>query len=303
MNILVTGITGYVGSRLAPRLTTLGHSVRGFSRGAHPSSSWPIVQGDAVSGKGLTQALADVQVAYYLMHSLEPSPDGAFGTRELRAAQNFVRAAQAAGTERIVYLGGLMPAGGPTSPHLTSRLAVERILLESVDCALALRASIVIGAGSRSFRLLVRLVERMPILPLPGWHVHRTSPVDERDMIEILARMATAEGACGQALDVAGPEQVSYGELVERIRDMLLLGRPTVTFRRLNVTPIVSRLAALIGQEEYELVGPLMESLEDDLLPRTDGAAELVGVRLHSLDSAIEHALAEWEAVEPLAAR
>jgi uncharacterized protein YbjT (DUF2867 family) len=303
MNILVTGITGYIGSRLAPRLTGQGHSVRGFSRRAHPGSQWPIVQGDAISGRGLAEALQDVQVAYYLMHSLEPSSDGAFGTRELTSAQNFVRAARAAGTERVVYLGGPMPAGGPTSPHLTSRLAVERALLESVDCAVGLRASIVIGAGSRSFRLLVRLVERMPVLPLPGWHLRRTSPVDERDMIETLARMATAEGVCGRALDVAGPELVTYGELVERIRDLLLLGRPTVSFKRLNATPIVSRVAALIGQEDLELVGPLMESLENDLLPGDDGAAERVGVRLHSLDAAIEHALAEWEAVEPLAAR
>ncbi len=96
---------------------------------------------------------------------------------------------------------------------------------------------------------------------------------------------------------------VSYGQLVERIRDLLLLGRPTVSFKRLNVTPIVSRVAAVIGGGPYDLIGPLMESLQNDLLPRDGGAAELVGVRLHSLDSAIEHALAEWEAVEPLAAR
>ena len=256
-----------------------------------------------MGGQGLAEALEDVQVAYYLMHSMEPSADGGFGARELRAAQNFVHAAREAGAERIVYLGGLMPAGGPVSPHLTSRVAVERTLLDSMDGAVALRASIVIGAGSSSFRLLVRLVERMPVLPLPGWHVRRTSPVDERDMIEILARMATAEGVGRRPLDVAGPEQVSYGELVERIRDLLLLGRPTLSFKRLKMTPIVSRVAAVIGEEHYELVGPLMESLQNDLLPRGDRAAELVGVRLHSLDSAIEHALAEWEAVEPLAAR
>jgi uncharacterized protein YbjT (DUF2867 family) len=303
MNILVTGITGYVGSRLAPRLAADGHSVRGFSRRGHPGSSWPIVQGDAVTGAGLAEALEHVEVAYYLMHSLEPSSDGEFGARELKAAQNFARAAAAAGVGRVVYLGGLMPAGGPTSPHLISRLAVEQMLLESVECAVALRASIVIGAGSRSFRLLVRLVERMPVLPLPGWHLRRTSPVDERDMIEILARAATSEGVCGRALDVAGPEEVTYGQLVMRIRDLLILGRPTVSFKRVNATPIVSRVAALIGRENHELVGPLMESLQNDLLPAGDGAAELLGIRLHSLDAAIERALAEWEAVEPLAAR
>jgi nucleoside-diphosphate-sugar epimerase len=181
---------------------------------------------------------------------------------------------------------------------------VERTLLEAAGpCPVALRASIVIGAGSRPLRFLVRLVERMPVIPLPAWRSRRTSPVDERDMIEILARAATAPELCGRHVDVAGPEELTYGELVERIRDHLLLGRPTISFGRLNATPLVSRVAAAIAGENHDLVGPLMESLEDDLLPSRPDAAELLGVRLHSLDSAIERALREWEISEPLAAR
>ena len=196
-----------------------------------------------------------------------------------------------------------MPRGGPTSPHLASRLAVEQTLLEATPCPVALRASIVIGSGSRSFRLLVRLVERMPVIPLPAWRTHRTSPVDERDMIEMLARTATAEGLCGRAVDVAGAEELSYGELIERIRDLLLLQRPTIGFRRLAMTPLVSRVAAMISGEDHDLIGPLMESLEADLLPTPPDAAELLGVKLHPLNAAVEHALREWEAAEPLAAR
>jgi uncharacterized protein YbjT (DUF2867 family) len=303
MNILVTGITGYIGSLLAPRLAAEGHSVRGFSRRSSTGGLTPIVAGDAVSGAGLDEALRDIDVAYYLMHSLETSHDGPLGARELRAARNFARAARAAGTERIVYLGGLMPAHGARSPHMVSRLAVESVLLEAVPCPVALRASIVIGAGSRSFRVLVRLVERMPVIPLPAWRRHRTSPVDERDMIEIMARAATAPELCGRHIDVAGPEELAYGELVERIRDHLLLGRPTISFKRLTVTPVVSRVAAVITGEQHELIGPLMDSLQDDMLPSRPYASDLLGVRLHSLDSAIERALREWEAVQPLAAR
>lgn len=303
MNILVTGITGYIGSRLAPRLAAEGHAVRGFSRRGGTAGSIPILKGDGVTGAGLEQALEDVQVAYYLMHSLEPSTDGSFSARELRTAENFARAAQAAGTERVIYLGGLIPPGGPRSPHLASRLAVERALLTAVPCGVAFRASIVIGAGSRSFRILVRLVERMPVIPLPAWHRHRTSPVDERDMIEVLARAATAEGICERFLDVAGPEDVTYGELIDRIRDGLLVGRPTIAFKRISLTPVVSRVAAAIAGEDYDLLGPLMDSLQDDLLPARPDAAALLGVRLHSLDSAIERGLREWEELEPLAAR
>lgn len=305
MNVLVTGITGYIGSRLTPRLRDEGHTVRGLSRlPATSRDGIQIVQGDAVSGRGLDAALEDVQVAYFLIHSMEAAgANGTFGDRERAAAENFARAAQAAGVQRIIYLGGLLPAAGPTSPHLKSRLAVEEILLSAVPCSVAFRASIVIGAGSRAFRFMVRLVERLPVLAVPAWNRFRTTPIDERDVVEMLARAAGSDQVCGQSLDIGGPDVVTYGELIDSIRDHMLIDRPTLTLRRITVTPIASRLAAAVAGEEYELIGPLMESLDGDLLPRDDRAARLLGVRLHSLDAAIERALREWEATEPLAAR
>jgi uncharacterized protein YbjT (DUF2867 family) len=302
MHVLITGTSGYIGSRLAPRLQRDGHSIRGFSR--HPAPApFPVFEGDAVTGRGLEQALTGSDVAYFLIHSMEPSPNGSFAARDRAAAENFARAAQAAGVRRIVYLGGLIPLGGPVSVHLASRLEVEETLLAATPESVALRASIVIGAGSRAFRFLVRLVERLPVLALPAWRTRRTTPIDERDMIELLARSATSDRVAGRSLDVAGPEEVTYGELIERISDSLLLGRPTIGFKRLTVTAIASHVAAVIAGEDHELIGPLMESLSTDLLPGDTDAAELLGVHLHSLDSAIEHALREWEATEPLAAR
>ncbi len=313
MNVLVSGSSGYVGSRLIPRLSRDGHTVRGLSRRPAPApahsgnpnaaAAVTVVTGDAVSGAGLEAAFDGIEVAYFLIHSMEPSPDGEFQTRERRAAENFARAARAAGVRRIVYLGGLLPAGGPASAHLASRLAVEKILLAAAPCSVALRASIIIGARSRPFRFLVRLVERLPVLAVPAWHVRRTTPIDERDVVELLARAATNEEVCGQSLDVGGSETVSYGELIDMIRDHLLLARPTISFKRLMLTPIASRISALVADEQYELIGPLMGSLEEDLLMRDNRAAEILGVHLHSLDAAIEHALAEWETTEPLAAR
>jgi uncharacterized protein YbjT (DUF2867 family) len=303
VRILVTGITGYVGSRLVPRLLADGHEVLGLSRRIQELGGVTMFHGDAITGDGLESALAGVEVAYFLIHSMEPSSDGPFAARERAAATNFARAAAAAGTGRIVYFGGLIPQGGPASAHLRSRLAVERLLLEATPSSVALRASIVIGAHSRSFRFLVRLVERMPVMAVPAWRTYRTNPIDERDTVELLARAATSEEVGGRAWDVGGPETVSYGELIDRIRDHLLVSRPTIGFKRLTLTPIASRLAAVIAGEDHELVGPLMESLDRDLIPADNRAAELLGVRLHSLDAAIERALREWEAVEPLAAR
>jgi uncharacterized protein YbjT (DUF2867 family) len=180
------------------------------------------------------------------------------------------------------------------------------VLLDAVPDATALRASIVIGAGSRSFRFLVRLLERLPVVALPDWRVHRTQPIDERDVIESLARAATAPAAAGRSLDVAGPDVVTYGELIARIRDHLLLPRPLVRVGRaasLSPAKVTSAVAAAIAGERPELVGPLMAGLASDLLPRAEASASLLGVRLHSLDAAIEHALGEWEREEPLTAR
>jgi uncharacterized protein YbjT (DUF2867 family) len=314
MNVLVTGITGFVGSRLAPRLERDGHTVRGFSRRPPAAeSAIPVLIGDAVSGRGLAPALTDIDVAYFLIHSMEPvagiaSDDGAagavaFGERERTAAENFARAARAAGVKRVIYLGGLVPPEGPASAHLASRLAVEEILLSATACSVAFRASIVIGAQSRSFRFLVRLVERMPVLAVPAWRTHVTRPIDERDVIEALARAATSDEVCGESLDLGGPDTVTYGELIDRIGEHMLIARPTISFKRLTLTPIASRVSAVIAGESHELIGPLMDSLDHDLLPRDNRAVELLDVRLHSLDAAIEHALAEWEATERLAAR
>jgi uncharacterized protein YbjT (DUF2867 family) len=265
----------------------------------------PVLAGDALSGEGLAEALEGIDVAYFLIHSMEPATtaDGAFPVRERQAAETFARAAQTAGVERIVYLGGPVPIEGRTSLHLSSRLAVEEILLDAVPCGVAFRASIVIGARNRSFRFMVRLVERLPVLAVPAWRTHRSAPIDERDIIELMARAATHREVCGQSLDAAGPDLVTYGELIDRIREHMLVSRPTIGFNRLTVTPIASRVSALIAGENHSLIGPLMESLDEDLLPRDDRAARLLGVRLHSLDAAIEHALGEWEATEPLAAR
>ncbi len=306
MRILLTGVTGYIGSRLLPRLTRDGHDLRGFTRRPETAAvdgAVELVGGDAITGRGLEQALEGVDVAYFLIHSMEPSSDNAFNVRERRAAENFARAARAVGLERVIYLGGPAPSHGVASPHLASRLAVEEILSTAAPCSIAFRASIVIGADSRSFRFLVHLIERLPVMAVPAWGVRRSAPIDERDVIELLSHAATSEQVCGLSLDACGLDLVSYGELIDRIRHHMFVERPTVGFKRLTVTPIASRIAAMIADEDHELIGTLMQSLQEDLIPRDESAAELLGVRLHSLDAAIEHSLREWEETQPLAAR
>jgi uncharacterized protein YbjT (DUF2867 family) len=303
VNVLVTGVTGYIGSLIAPALQREGYAVRGFARRPdRVTLDLPLIRGDAVTGEGLERAMEGIEVAYFLIHAMERTDGDSFSARERVAAERFAHAARAAGVRRIVYLGGPVPAG-PRSAHLASRLAVEEILLDTVENSVALRASIVIGARSRSFRFLVRLVERMPVLALPAWRENRTRPIDERDVIALLLAAATSDAVSGMAVDIAGPEVVSYGDLISRIADLMLVDRPAVRFKRLTVTPIASRVAAAIADEDPAFIEPLMESLDTDLLPGDDRATQLLKIKLHSLSSAIEHALAEWETSERLAAR
>lgn len=302
MRILLTGISGSIGAELAPALVRAGHDVRGFARpSARVIADVPVVRGDAVSGDGLDVALGGVDVAYFLIHSMEGERD--FEHRERRAAENFVAAAGRAGVRRAVYLGGIVPEQQRLSRHLRSRLDVERVLLAEMPEAAALRASIVIGATSRSFRFLVRLVERMSVLALPAWRVHRTRPIDVRDVVALLAASATAPlPAGGLSLDISGPDLLTYQQMIERIADLMLVRRPALRLAR-DATPIVVPVAARIAGEDPGFIGPLMESLSGDLLPRDDRAAQLLGIRLHSYDRAVENALRLWEAIEPLRAR
>src|SRR3954469_19587301 len=194
MRVLLTGITGYVGSALAPRLLAAGHEVVGFARDpARVTFDVPVVKGDAVAGTGPDEARDGVDVAYYLIHSIEPATNGSYDVRDRRAAENFAASAQRAGIDRAVYLGGLVPPDRAPSLHLRSRLAVEETVLGSTPRSIALRASIVIGPRSRSFRFLVHLVERLPLIPLPPWREFRTQPVDGRDVLAFLLSAATPE--------------------------------------------------------------------------------------------------------------
>jgi uncharacterized protein YbjT (DUF2867 family) len=303
---LVTGATGYVGGKLIDRLLAEGRTVRALAR--DPSrlehhGTVEAVRGDALRGEGLDRALKGCSAAYYLLHSMEAAPaDDVFAARDRRAAENFAEAAQRAGVERVVYLGGIQPADDRPSPHLTSRLEVERILLDALPRATALRASIVVGAGSASFRVLVRLVERLRLLPFPPWRDNRTQPIDERDAIEYLALTPRLPATEGRSLDIAGPDVLSYGEMIERIAELMGVGRTPVALGA-SRTPAASAMVSALTDVPVELVRPLMESLEHDLLPRSDEAVRIYGVRPRPFDRAVEHALAEWESGEALAAR
>ena len=304
---LIAGATGYVGSLLTKALVDQGRPVRALARrppAVEPGRMVEIVRGDVVKDEGLDAALEGCDVAYYLVHSMEAGTTS-FEARDRVAAENFVAACRRMGVEQVVYLGGIHPSG-PLSPHMRSRLEVERILMEGLPAATGLRASIVIGAGSPSFRLMVRLIERIPVLPLPPWRDVRTQPVAEPDVIECLVRTPLIAAAAGRSIDIVGPDVLSYSEILRGIAAELGIDRPEVELP-IFTPPAFAAVASRIAGADVDLVRGLMGSLGSDVLPRSERAAQeiedLYNVRPLPFVRAVRRALADWEREEPLAAR
>ena len=297
LTVLVTGASGFVGSTLIPRLLEDGHRVRAFVRDAShfERDDVEVVEGDAESGEGLPEAMEGVDVVFFLIHSMEGSE--AFGETERKTAQNAVDAAEQHGVRRVVYLGGIVPeedsAGG--SEHLESRREVEQQLLDGFPEGVALRASMLIGARSRSFAYLVEIVEKMPVLALPAWQKNATAPIDARDAIEYLARAATADlqDGASEVFDIGGPEVMSYGDMVKRIAALDGEGHKRSFAVPVSITPIAARVGAAIAGEDAALIEPLMESLEYDLVPDDQAARETFGVRPRSFEDSVRWALEE----------
>jgi uncharacterized protein YbjT (DUF2867 family) len=304
---LIVGATGYVGTLLTKALVDEGRRVRALSRRPRqpdPGGPVEVARGDVLEGVGLEAALEGCEVAYYLVHSME-SGATSFEVRDRRAANNFVAACQRAGVDRVVYLGGIEPTGAP-SAHMRSRLEVERILIDGLAGATGLRASIILGAHSPSFRLMVRLIERLPVLPLPPWRDRRTQPIAERDVVRCLARTPRIAATAGRSVDLVGPDVLTYGDMLAGIAGELEIDRAKVELP-IFTPPAFAAVASAIAGSDVDLVRALMGSLNADVLPRSERAVqevtELFGFTPLPFVRAVRRALADWEREEPLAGR
>jgi uncharacterized protein YbjT (DUF2867 family) len=281
MRCLVTGATGYVGGRLVPRLLAAGYRVRCLVRAPDRLRDVPwigqveIVRGDVTDPAGLADALAEVDVAYYLVHALARAD---FEAVDRAAAGTFAVAARAAGVGRIVYLGGPVPAGiaARGSAHLRSRAEVAQILLGSGVPTVVLRAGVVLGSGSASFEMLRYLTERLPVMVCPRWVGNRVQPIAIGDVLHYLVAAARLPAGRSRGFDVGGPDVLTYADMMRRYAAVAGLRRRLIV----PVRPLTPRLSAhwvgLVTPVPGTIARPLVASLVHEAVCREHDIARLV---------------------------
>lgn len=273
--VLVTGATGYIASRLLPRLLDAGHDVRATSR--HPENigrHYPQVDAiasDLQEESSLEAVMRGIDVAYYLVHSIEAK---GFANKDKQAAENFRRAAEAAGVARIIYLGGLGSDEDRLSEHLRSRQEVGRVLAQGRVSVLEFRAAIVIGSGSVAFEMLRHLTERLPAMIAPRWLSTGIQPIGEVDLVSYLIAGVTVDLPNDRIVEVGGLEAVTYKQMI--------LGYASVRrLKRLIVSvPVLSpRLSSywvnLVTPVKSSIARPLIDGLRNEVVISDDSAARM----------------------------
>jgi len=296
-DVLVAGATGYIGGLLARALREDGVEVRCLVR--DPSRArdlerigCEIVQGDVLDPDTLAPALDGITTAYYLVHSMGRGSDSDFASRDARAAENFGAVAAAAGTERLIYLGGL---GDPGSEHLRSRHHTAEVLGRSGVPLTYFRAAAVIGAGSESFRVVLYLVKRLPAMVTPRWVSTRTQPVAIADVIGYLCEARSTPEAAGREIEIGGPQVTTYRGMMEEMA-RALDRRPPLQVPVPLLTPRLSSLwIGLVTPVDVGVARPLIEGLATETVVRDRSGMALFEVEPTPLGEAMRAALAEAE--------
>ena len=296
--VLVTGATGFIGGRLAATLAGLGWEVRclirdrsGARARALERDGFDLHEGDVLRPETLQGAGHGVDAAYYLIHSMGRGSPRDFAASERAAATAFARMARAEGIERVIYLGGL--GDRPQSEHLRSRHETALTLRDSGPPLTYFRAGMVVGPQSESYRTLRYLVQRLPAMIAPAWLKNLTQPIAIDDTLSYLAQALTVNESAGREIQIGGPDVLTYGEMLDRMADVLgLRRRPRIPVPL--ITPWLSSLwIGLVTPVDAGVARPLIEGLSLSTVVTDPSGMELFDIEPINFDEALRRAVAD----------
>jgi uncharacterized protein YbjT (DUF2867 family) len=294
MRILLTGITGYIGQRLLPVLLLKGHSVvccvrdrHRFDPSRYDDANIEVVEVDFLNEASLENIPSDIDVAYYLIHSMS-APTGDFQKMEALSAQNFKKRIEQTKVKQVIYLSGIVNEE-KLSKHLTSRKKVEEILISDRYHLTTLRAGIIIGEGSASFEIMRDLVEKLPVMIAPRWLKTKSQPIAISNVIEYLQGVLLKEETFDNSFDIGGPEVLTYSQMLlqfARVRKLrrIIIPVPVMTPK------LSSYWLYFVTSTSYKLAVNLVNSMKVEVIARDNTLHQSLGIKLLSYDEAVRNA-------------
>ncbi|MFZ4412430.1 MAG: SDR family oxidoreductase [Bacteroidales bacterium] len=299
MKILLTGVTGYIAQRLLPVLLQNGHEVvccvrdaRRFNISKYASEKLSIVEADFLNKESLDKIPSDIDVAYYLIHSMS-TQTGDFEKMEAICADNFKACIQKTKAQQVVYLSGIINET-ELSRHLSSRKNVEEILSDSSFALTTLRAGIIVGSGSASFEIIRDLVEKLPFMITPRWLKTKCQPIAIRNVVEFLNGVIGNTECYHKSYDIGGPDILSYKEMLLRFAGIRGLKRKIVVVP--VMTPKISSYwLYFVTATSYALAQNLVHSMKIEVICKPNQLASMLGISLIDYDTSIQLAFDKIE--------
>ncbi|HQT24228.1 MAG: epimerase [Sphingobacteriales bacterium 17-39-43] len=299
MKILLTGVTGYIAQRLLPVLLENGHEViccvrdkNRFNRKNYSDSNLTVIESDFLNESSLQEIPNDIDVAYYLIHSMS-TQSGDFENMEELCASNFKNRIEQTNARQVIYLSGIDNAE-ELSKHLSSRKNVETILSGSKFALTTLKAGIIVGSGSASFEIIRDLVEKLPFMVTPRWLKTRCQPIAIRNVVEFLERVIGRSETYNKSYDIGGPDILSYKEMLLRFAKVRGLKR------RILIVPVMTPKISsywlyFVTATSYALAKNLVNSMKVEVICKPNNLAEMLGIKLIDFDTSIKLAFDKIE--------
>jgi uncharacterized protein YbjT (DUF2867 family) len=291
--VLVTGATGFIGSRLVPALLAEGHRVKAMTRRPDDyDGPGDPVEGDVFDPGTLAEPMDGVDVAIYLVHSLD---DNDFEHKDAEAAKAFGLAAAASGVRQIVYMGGLGKDDVDLSPHLRSRREVEKLLGRSGVPVTVLRAAIVVGAGGISWEMTRQLIKNLPAMVVPRWADTRTQPIALDDVIRYLVGVTGVEKTYGQVYEIGGADRLTYVQMLQQAAEIINGRRVPIVTVPVLTPRLSSHWIGLVTNVDSTTAGNLIDSMSTEVLQTDYAIQDIVPGEPMTYQEAVRIAVEETE--------